>query len=201
MRAHGTRARYVFGVTGSNWRNGCRCADCSIAAGDYERNRRRQREAGTPAFVDATEAREHLHWLSTQGIGLRTVAEHTGLSRTALQKLRTGQRTRCRPETADLILGMHLGRAKPRAYVDGVDTLRRIEEIVAQGWTRKAIARRVVNPEAVSLQIGKNGRVTAETAVKVRDLHREVMAPVVARRERDAARQRASRERRRSAAA
>ena len=76
-----------------------------------------------------------------------------------------------------------------------------VEEILAQGWTRKAIARRVVNPDAVSLQIGKNGRVTAETAAKIRDLHREVMAPVIARREQNAARQRAYRARRRSEAA
>ena len=201
MRQHGTRARYVFGETGSDWRNGCRCVDCSIAAGDYERDRRHQREAGVPAFVDASEAREHLLWLTAQGIGLRTVEEHTGLSRSALQKLRSGERTRCRPETADLILGMHLGRAKCGAYIDGTDTLRMVEEILAQGWTRKAIARRVVNPDAVSLQIGKNGRVTAETAAKIRDLHREVMAPVIARREQNAARQRAYRARRRSEAA
>lgn len=195
MRAHGTRARYMHGA-GPGEGDGCRCVDCSIAAGDYERERQRQRRAGVPAYIDATEARGHLEWLSGQGIGTRTVAARTGLSRSTVTKIRKGESTQCRQSTADRILGVHLGKAAPGAYIDGTRTLEQVQDIIDQGWTRVGIARRIVSLDARALQIAPGGRVTSETASKVAALHREVMAPVDARRDQEAARQRSYRARR-----
>ena len=101
-RPHGTRAKYVV--------EKCRCAECRRANCEYQtmRERRKAYEAWgdiEPALVPADEVREHLEFLSSAGIGLRTVARRTGLSRSTLSKLR--RRTqRVRPRTADLILGL-----------------------------------------------------------------------------------------------
>lgn len=189
MRAHGTRARYVFGPEGDDWRNGCRCFECSQAAVLYEKRRIAARARGEQAYVDATEAREHLQFLRSRGIGRRTVAARTGLSQSQIRKVATGQSRRIRPATADKILGVHAGHARPRAYVDGTRTLELINELVAHGHTKVSIAR-ALGQRGNGLQLGKNGRVTQANADRVEALHAEWMRPVLVRREHDREKQR-----------
>lgn len=101
-RPHGTRAKYVV--------ERCRCPACRQANCDYQKRRERRKAYEAwgdvePALVPADEVREHLEFLSSVGIGLRTVARRTSLSRSTLQKLK--RRTqRVRPRTANLILGL-----------------------------------------------------------------------------------------------
>src|SRR5690606_32073167 len=106
VREHGTYAAYVFGPEGSDTANGCRCPACRDARRDYEA-RRKQRAA--PPYVSATPAREHIAWLGRHGVGLKRIAEVSGVSHGALWKLVYGRtradgtrRTseRIRPETA-----------------------------------------------------------------------------------------------------
>ena len=184
-REHGTRARYVFGPIGSDWRNGCRCFDCSQAAVFYEKRRQRARARGEVAYVDATEAREHLLFLRDNGIGRRTIATTTGLSQSAVSKIARGAVTKIRPDTEEKILGVHLGKAKPGTYVDATRTLDQIDDLVNQvGMTRTAIAK-ALGYRSPALQIGKDGRVTRANADRVDALWRERMASVQASREND----------------
>lgn len=118
MRAHGTRACYVFGPEpGSDRSKGCRCEPCTIANRTYARERdravRRPDIVARAAYVDARRAAEHLDMLCAAGVGLRTVAERTGLSRSVLARIRKRQILRSRRDTIAKILAVGRGDAKP----------------------------------------------------------------------------------------
>ena len=187
MSGHGTRGRYV---------SGCRCEPCTEANRLYGRARdRHQRrvaygieEPRPERVIDATEARDYLRWLASVGVGSRVVARRAGLTRTTVREIAIGDRARCLPETAEKILAVGKYDRSSGARVDAADTWRKIDELLARGWTRKAIAQRIVSPTAVQLQIGRD-EVRASTAEKVAALYAEVMAPVFARRIADAERQ------------
>lgn len=152
MRDHGTRACYVL--------DRCRCEPCREANREYAREHARR---SAPAYVDASRAREHLADLSRQGVGLKTVAKLTGLSHGGLSKLVYGSpgrppSARIRPETERTILGLLAHNVANATHVDSGPTLRTIDELIARGWTRSAIAQSVVGPHARQLQIGKHGR-------------------------------------------
>lgn len=198
-RSHGTRAAYVFGVAPGTGR-GCRCPACTEANRDYQRARdranRRPDERRDPAYVDAGEAREHLLWLSGQGLGLRTVAARARVSRSTLVALRDGERQRCTPGVADRILAVGLHRAAPGCRVDAAATWRLLDDMIAHGHTRTAIARMLGSAANVpSLQLRRD-RISAANARKVDEIYRNVMSDVLAKRERDRLAQRAARERR-----
>lgn len=182
-RAHGTRARYVFGATGNDWRNGCRCFDCSAAAVLYEKRRQRARARGEVAYIDATEAREHLLFLRANGLARRGVAAASGVSQSQVSKIARGAVKRIRPATADRILAVHLGKTPAGSYVDAARTLAQIDDLVhTVGMTRTAIAQ-ALGYRTHALQIGKDGRVTKANADRVDALWRDRMTPVLVARE------------------
>lgn len=189
-RRHGTRACYVFGPEpGSDRSRGCRCAPCCEANRAYARmqtkRQRRIRDGKTdPVLVDAREARRHLRWLARQGIGLRTVEDITGLNRKTLAEIRDGTSQRTRPATAERILAVGKHRARDGAYVDAAPTWKLIDDLLAHGWTRSAIARQLGSTaEQPALQLGRD-RVTAANARAVAELHRRALVRVIAERER-----------------
>lgn len=195
MREHGTRACFVFGPEpGDDRSKGCRCEPCRLANAAYARERYRKAhrpdETLDPAYVDNAEARRHLAWLRDQGVGLRTVAIRSGVGRTALHKIATGRVTRSRPETIDAILAVGRSAVRGAALVDAGPTWRRIDDLLAHGWTRTAIAAALGqqgNPP--SLQLGRE-RVTAANAHAVEELHRTALLAVLRDRELAAGRRR-----------
>lgn len=109
----GTRTRYVAG---------CRCQPCTIAnrnyAREWERHKRRMTygiETHVEHLVDATEAREHLQWLSSKGVGSIRVRSVTKMSRSNIVLIRQGRRTKITQRTAQRILavGLHRFTRKP----------------------------------------------------------------------------------------
>lgn len=187
-REHGTNARYRFGEVGNDWRNGCRCHLCTDAAVTYEKQLARRKANGWEPYVDATEAREHLEFLRANGVGQRAVAEASGVPRSSLRLIVRGERRRVRPETLAAILGVHLGHAKPGAVVDGRRTLDLIDELLALGHTKGAIAQ-ALGCSKKALQVCRRGTLRLSTAEKVAALHEEWTRERDARREWDAARQ------------
>lgn len=187
MSGHGTRTRYV---------GGCRCEPCTeenrVYARELDRHHRRVaygiEQPRPERVIDATEARDHLRWLASVGVGSRVVARRAGLTRTTVREIATGERSKCLPETTEKILAVGKYDRSSGARVDAADTWRKIDELLARGWTRTAIAQRIVSPNARALQIGRDG-VRASTAEKVSALYAEVMAPVFARRLAEAERQ------------
>lgn len=180
MRAHGTRACYVFGPeSGSDRSKGCRCEPCREANRSYARERdratRRPDVAVEPAYIDATEVREHLLWLHRQGVGRRAINAQSGVALSSIVKLRTGQLTRCRPTTARKILDVLPSDVSDGALVDARKTWRLINALVRAGYTRSYIAGRLGSTaETPALQIGRR-RCTAANARAVRALHHELL--------------------------
>lgn len=181
-REHGTNARYRFGEVGDDYRNGCRCFECCSAGVLYEKLRERRKARGIDPYVDNTEAREHLAWLETQGVGLRTVSAVSGMSRSALSLIRKGTRPVSRRETIAAILAVHTGNAAPGAVIDGTRTMQQLAELVAMGHTKGELAI-MLGASTRALQVCKRGTIRRETADKVTALYEELT------RERDANRQ------------
>lgn len=176
MRDHGTKACYVFGPQGGDSSNGCRCADCRAARARYERDRQRRIE---PAYVAADPARQHVTWLSTQGVGLKQVAKASGLPHGTISKLIYGDPARgmapskrIRKTTLDAILAVTPRNAADNARVDAGTTWSRIDRLIAAGVTKKAIAQRI-GQQGPGLQLGRttiharHARAIAEMAAEL----------------------------------
>ena len=135
---HGTHAAYVV--------DRCRCRPCRDAAAAYERTRSRQRAYGRAAYIDAQPARDHVRALQAQGMGWKRIVAAAGLSNSVLWKLLYGDHTRSqqpskriRPATEARILAvtLDLGATVP---VPGYGTRRRLQALVATGWSQTKLA-------------------------------------------------------------
>lgn len=161
MREHGTHACFVWGPEpGSTPGRGCRCDECRAANSAYERERKRRE---VPPYVSATRAREHIAWLSEQGVGLKRVAKVSGVSQGALWKLMYGKRLpnggqqpskRIRPETEAAILGVMPAHQAGGSRVPAGPVWEDINVLLSRGWTKRSIARAIGNPDANALQVG-----------------------------------------------
>lgn len=187
-REHGTNACYRWGVVGDDWRNGCRCYECTTAGVIYEKQRAARKARGEEPYVDNTEAREHLLWLETQGIGLRTVSDVSGVSRSALSLIRKGVRPVSRPETIAAILAVHKGNAAPGAVVDGSSTMALIDDLLRMGYKKGELAQ-LLGASTRALQVCKRGTIRQDTADKVAALHERLTRSRDAQRQWDAERQ------------
>jgi len=181
-REHGTNARYRWGEVGDDYRNGCRCYECCTAGVLYEKLRERRKARGIDPYVDNSEARAHLEWLETQGVGLRTVSSVSGVSRSALSLIRKGTRPVSRPETIAAIMAVHTGDAAAGAVIDGTRTMQLVDELLALGHTKGDLAV-MLGASRKALQVCRRGTIRRETADKVTALYEELT------RERDAQRQ------------
>jgi transcriptional regulator with XRE-family HTH domain len=119
-------------------------------------------------LVPAGHAREHLEVLRSLGVGLRTVARRTGLGRTALAQIRSGETRRVHPETARAILGVSGFDRAGGALVDASRTWELVEELAAAGIPRVRVAEALGNRRA--LQLGA-GRVTVAHQEAVEAFH------------------------------
>lgn len=170
MRQHGTRAKYAH--------DKCRCDPCVTANRTYARQLQRKKmrvqygiEEPSPAYIDASEARQHLTWLSSVGVGKRRISELTGIATTTIWKIRSGRLTKCRQSTSDKILGVGRSRAADGAQVDAKATWKRIDDLLANGWTKTAIARALGSKAKVpALQLSPT-QVTAKHARAIEQLH------------------------------
>jgi len=165
---HGTNVCYHL--------DGCHCDECRAAARLYERRRRRwtgeypQQE--TP-LVDPSHAVTHTKDLIRRGMGYERVAAAAGIAGSQLGALLWGRRDRptrrIRRTTEARILAVELNLADG-AKVPAEEAKAIIAELVARGWTKKAIARALGNPAAVSLQVGATATIQAGNLRRLRRL-------------------------------
>jgi hypothetical protein len=130
-------------------------------------------------FVDAGPVRAHLKELAAAGIGRKHVAELAGISPATLRRLDGLQPGRpatrhMRPETAQAILAIRPGLAAcaASARVDPTGTRRRLQALVALGWTQTALADRLgmsVGNFAAMLRRPAVSAGTARAAVQLYD--------------------------------
>lgn len=130
---HGTYACYI--------RHACRCLPCCYANSEYEIDRKRRRAEGRVAYVSGDRAREHVRGLAARGMGRARVAEVSGVGKRSLDALMApGSTRRVRPDTEAAILAVRWSPA-PKARISGVGTRRRLQALVAVGWTQRRLAR------------------------------------------------------------
>ncbi len=155
----GTRVRYYAG---------CRCNECRAANSQYERERHAARANGeTNRIVSAEQARAHLAWLSTQGVGRKTAADAAKVSSSVVSLIAEGKRTQIREATQRRILAVTPAAAADRAYIDGNETWRLLDELIACGYPRSRIASELMGRPVTGLQL-KRYRVTVTNAERVR---------------------------------
>jgi hypothetical protein len=178
-RPHGTRARYVHGP-GPGRGPGCRCEACTAANRRAAGQRDRQIIYGRwQPYVDAGPAREHLQALSAAGVGWKRAAELAGVSTGAVSKLLYGgpadrpPTRRIRPETAAAILAVRpaAGQLAPSALTGSTGTRRRLQALVATGWSQARLARELGLTGANFGAMMRRDQVTAGTARAVSELY------------------------------
>lgn len=131
----------------------CRCPICCKAARNYENNRYRAIAYGRwQPFVPAEPVRQHVRALGEFGIGWMRAARLASVPRGSVSKLLYGdpQRglapsKRVRPDTALKLLTVEptLENLGARMRIDGTGTRRRLQALVAAGWSQSELARRL----------------------------------------------------------
>lgn len=175
---HGTRTAYVL--------DKCRCRPCIDASSAAERRRQKLKAFGRydAGRVDAGPVREHILMLAEHGLGLKRVAKLAGVSNSTLGNVvygRTergeGPQKRLERRTAEAILAVKPGVeiAACGARVDATGTHRRLQALVAIGYSISSLGRRLgILVSNMDGPMGASAEVTAATARKVRELYDEL---------------------------
>jgi len=171
---HGTRAAYV--------KDRCRCTPCRAANTAASNAHHRERTFGRPSpFTGAGPTRAHIQRLRGDGIGIDQIAKLTSISTGYLRELVYGRAgrpriQRVRPETAQRLLRVQISDANRAAasHVNATGTRRRLQALVAIGWTQTALAAEL-GRSATNLQRSMTSKaVTAHTARRVTKLYQRL---------------------------
>ena len=166
-REHGTRNRYTV--------DGCRCAPCCKARSDYGRRLHYRQVNGTveaDRVWDYGHVRLHLFELREAGIGLRTVAERSGVSRSELARIARWERRWISQDIAAAILAVSLSAPPGPTVVDATPTRLRVRSMAWLGWSLTWQAGQVGTTTGVLSLIatGKQAQCTVATAEAVEAL-------------------------------
>lgn len=185
-RRHGTRACYLAG---------CKRPECARAHYAYEIARQRAIISGQwQPWTDAGPARDHVGRLVATGLTETNIARLAGVRQGTVYRLLHGCKgnppsRRIRPEASRAILAVHPD-VPPAGTVDATGTRRRLQALVACGWTQSQLAARLgMKPTNLSAMLrGFRGQKTvlASTAIAVRGLYArlwDVPPPESAKRE------------------
>lgn len=160
-RAHGDRLRYMAG---------CRCDLCRRANTAYESARQAARKAGDwNGLVPANKARAHLARLSAVNVGRRAVADASSVGDTVLTDIIAGRKKQIRARTERKILAVTPAAAADHALIPAGPTWKLIDELLADGWSKAELARRLGYSPPV-LQFSR-AQVTVRNGYEVAQLH------------------------------
>jgi hypothetical protein len=165
-RDHGDRLRYLAG---------CRCFDCRRANSAYEASRKIARAAGEGnGIVPAGKARAHMKALSAQGVGRRSVGAACDVADTVLGDIITGRKVNIRASTERAILAVTRDAAGDRALIPAKASWKMLDELIADGYTKSELARRLGSKSKIpALQLNRDF-VTVRNAHLVERLYREL---------------------------
>lgn len=135
----------------------CRCAPCCDAHNARDRHRKKQKAYGRfdTGLVDAEPVREHILALSEFGIGYKRVAELAGVGVTCVRNVVWGRQDpgprkgeipkRIKRENAERILAVEasIENLGARRSVPARGTHRRVQALVARGWSLSKVARKL----------------------------------------------------------
>jgi transcriptional regulator with XRE-family HTH domain len=175
IRQHGTYAKYSV--------EGCRCEQCRAVVRVYSNQRNRLKAYGQwQPYVDAEPARQHVKALMAYGIGWMRIADLAGVPRGSVSRLLYGATNpprppshRIRPETEQKLLAV-TATPENRGATTGVDatgTRRRLQALVAVGWSIRRMAVRLGMEHATLSTVANGSRTTvyASTAQAVAALY------------------------------
>lgn len=174
---HGTHACYAH--------DKCRCLPCTEANRLYERDRVRQHLYGRwNGLIDAAPARDYILSLMAQGMGLKQIVKVSGVSSGAFTKLvygilsPSGERVpsrRIRPATAERIFAVKLQLADG-ARTDSLGAVRRLQALVALGWSQHKIAVRlgILPSNFTPVIYGRQVQITVAYDIAARALYDEL---------------------------
>lgn len=166
----------------------CRCAPCVTAHNAREANRRRQKAYGRfdTGLVDAGPVREHVLMLTEYGIGYKRIAELAGVGTTGVRSLIWGRQDpgprygeipkRVAREKAKKILAVQavVENLGARRAVPALGTHRRIQALVARGWSHSQIARRLDRQIGNFWKLMQSDRVGADTHRRIAELYEQL---------------------------
>jgi hypothetical protein len=175
---HGTHACYVL--------DKCKCHPCSKATADYEKARYRAHAFGRwHNYVDAEPTRQHVARLRDAGVGLKQIAKVSGVAHGTMWKLIYGKpgpdgvnrpSKRITYDTAIRIQTVHPTAAvlAGGAKVPAIGTQRRLQALVAIGWSQSKLANRLGMQISNFGKLFDHAQVFASTERKVRALFDEL---------------------------
>lgn len=164
-RPHGTRLRYLAG---------CKCVQCRAANSRYETHRLRERAKGRGnGIVPAAPARAHVAALGAKGMGYKRVAAAARVAVSVVALISSGRKTHIRQQTERRILGVRWQPALG-ARLDAGPTWVLLRELIAAGYPKVRLAR-WMGQRGPGLQVSRR-QVSVRTALKVRALHRRLLA-------------------------
>lgn len=126
-------------------------------------------------LVSARGARRHLRRLSAAGVGRRAVGAACDVGDTLLTEVIAGRKRFIRAAVARRILSVDARAIADSAIVSAGRTWAILDELLARGWTKADLARRL-GMKRPALQFGT--RVLARTALAVERLHRTAGDPL-----------------------
>ena len=182
------RAAHQHGTYLAWAKDGCRCPPCDRAARRHSKGVRHRTITGTHTYVDATPAREHVRSLLEAGLTLGQVESRSGLDRTAIRVLLgtfpgrpTSKRVTRKTQRALLaVKAEHVG-AEAGGYVHAAGTRRRLQALIAAGWTGLYLTERLGMSSATIPKITRTNieaPVLASTRAAVIDLYDELSLQV-----------------------
>lgn len=177
------RAAHVHGTYAAYTLDSCRCLPCCAAASEYNRKLARDNAYGRARLIDATPAREHVQGLRAAGMGLRWIAERSGVSHGALSKLVYGASGR--PPSARIDKDLAARLLAVRADVDtlaggattpAVGVVRRVQALAVLGWSvAQVCARAGVDRQAVDAVLGgARARISVRHARAIRAVYEDL---------------------------
>ena len=116
-------------------------------------------------FTSARKTRKRLLYLSSRGVGVKVVAEITGLDRELLMAYKNGRIKRLRPENERLVMSINKAARINSSLIPATKTVQLLEKLKADGFTKTVLARRLTQTR--KLHIGQGQRVRASTEMKV----------------------------------
>lgn len=159
---HGDRRRFL---------HGCHCDPCRRANATYCKTWR-LRSASDPAStgVPVTVVAEHVARL-LRTMSAEAIAAAAGVSRATVRRVATQRKVR--PSTATALLTVHPATSTGRHQVSALGSRRRVEALMALGWTPAEVGRAVglTRQNFMAIASGRRAIVSAGTAQRIREVY------------------------------
>lgn len=178
-QAHHVHGDYRMYVT-----HGCRCSTCKEANNTRARRRRRQTAYGRSPYTSADRSREHVISLTSNGLGIKQIHKISGVPASSISRLLYGRTERGEGlakrilktnEAKILAVQPSLDNMADAQPTDGTGTIRRLQALMAVGWSAPILAERMgLNDAAFRKLLASNRKVFVSTYRNARRIYDEL---------------------------